>query len=210
MYNLLKKMYNKNMNEVIKEDTKTKIIKQALYLFKEHGFNNVSINAVCKACGITKGTFYYHFNSKEDLLDGFYSLLTEQSSTEALELLKSSSVIEQLWRTFENLIKAIVDLGPNLLKQFLKIELERRNAFFNPEPNSSIKDNSMRQIQLFLIEKGQKSGEIRSKLTAEQLYGYFFAVLLGTAFDWSAKDGSFNKINDLRVIFNYMFAADAD
>lgn len=37
-------------------------------LFREHGFNNVSIQDIMKAVGLTHGGFYNHFESKDELV----------------------------------------------------------------------------------------------------------------------------------------------
>lgn len=59
-----------NMNEAT---TSERIIDCALELFKQKGFDNVTVNDICNAANITKGTFYYHFKSKDDLLGKFYT-----------------------------------------------------------------------------------------------------------------------------------------
>ena len=49
--------------------TKKEIIYTSIELFKMEGYSNVSLRQICNSWGITKGTFYYHFNSKDDLLN---------------------------------------------------------------------------------------------------------------------------------------------
>jgi TetR/AcrR family transcriptional regulator, transcriptional repressor for nem operon len=44
-----------------------RIVKEASRLFRERGFQNVSVGEVMKAAGLTHGAFYAHFASKEDL-----------------------------------------------------------------------------------------------------------------------------------------------
>lgn len=44
-----------------------RIVKEASRLFREHGFENVSVGEVMKAAGLTHGAFYAHFGSKEEL-----------------------------------------------------------------------------------------------------------------------------------------------
>ena len=43
------------------------IVKEASRLFRERGFENVSVAEVMKAAGLTHGAFYSHFGSKEEL-----------------------------------------------------------------------------------------------------------------------------------------------
>ena len=44
-----------------------RIVKEASRLFRERGFENVSVGEVMKAAGLTHGAFYAHFTSKEEL-----------------------------------------------------------------------------------------------------------------------------------------------
>jgi len=44
-----------------------RIVKEASRLFRERGFENVSVGDVMKAAGLTHGAFYAHFASKQEL-----------------------------------------------------------------------------------------------------------------------------------------------
>lgn len=44
-----------------------RIVKEASRLFRERGFENVSVADVMKAAGLTHGAFYAHFGSKQEL-----------------------------------------------------------------------------------------------------------------------------------------------
>jgi TetR/AcrR family transcriptional regulator, transcriptional repressor for nem operon len=44
-----------------------RIVQEASRLFRERGFENVTVGEVMKAAGLTHGAFYAHFGSKEEL-----------------------------------------------------------------------------------------------------------------------------------------------
>ena len=44
-----------------------RIVKEASRLFRERGFENVTVAEVMKAAGLTHGAFYAHFDSKDEL-----------------------------------------------------------------------------------------------------------------------------------------------
>lgn len=46
---------------------KQPLIDQAITLFRAKGYSATSIDDIVKSCGITKGSLYYHFQSKEEL-----------------------------------------------------------------------------------------------------------------------------------------------
>lgn len=47
-------------------DTKTTLIKIGMELISTQGYNATGISAVLKQAGVPKGSFYHHFESKED------------------------------------------------------------------------------------------------------------------------------------------------
>ncbi len=50
-------------------DTKHQILANALRLFSRHGYDGTSIRQLTGALGITPAALYYHFNSKQHLLE---------------------------------------------------------------------------------------------------------------------------------------------
>ncbi len=50
-----------------KSDTKTRILDAAQTLMLSEGFHGVSVDKLITTAGISKGSFFYHFRSKDDL-----------------------------------------------------------------------------------------------------------------------------------------------
>ncbi len=50
-------------------DTRTRILDTSLELFSEHGFDGTTLQEIADRLGFTKAALYYHFRSKDDLLD---------------------------------------------------------------------------------------------------------------------------------------------
>ena len=53
-------------------DTKNKIFETAVTLIKSKGYNNVTVSEICQTAGLAKGSFYVHYNSKEDIVRESY------------------------------------------------------------------------------------------------------------------------------------------
>ncbi len=49
-------------------DTRARILDVALELFSEHGFEGTTLQQIADRLGFTKAALYYHFRSKDDLL----------------------------------------------------------------------------------------------------------------------------------------------
>ena len=54
---------------MVKASTREKIVTAADVLFYEQGFDNTSFAAVAKEVGISRGNFYHHFKTKDQILE---------------------------------------------------------------------------------------------------------------------------------------------
>src|ERR1044072_1340823 len=50
-----------------KTPAKDKILNAALAVIRSKGYSATSVDDLCAAAGVTKGAFFHHFKSKEDL-----------------------------------------------------------------------------------------------------------------------------------------------
>lgn len=53
--------------------TRDKILKAAVHLFYLEGIRSVSVDAISARAGVTKKTLYYHFASKDELIEAYLS-----------------------------------------------------------------------------------------------------------------------------------------
>lgn len=68
--------------------TKDRIVDKADQLFYEQGFEHTSFAQIAEALGISRGNFYYHFKTKDEILDAVIShrLVRTHSMLENWEL----------------------------------------------------------------------------------------------------------------------------
>ena len=60
------------------DERKAEFLAAAQQLFFEKGYETTSVNTIIESVGVSKGTFYHYFKSKEDLLDNLVENHTEQ------------------------------------------------------------------------------------------------------------------------------------
>src|SRR3954469_22188242 len=49
-------------------DTRRRLVREAQRLWQTQGFEETTVGEICDAAGVSKGTFYFYFPHKEDLL----------------------------------------------------------------------------------------------------------------------------------------------
>ena len=83
------------------EERKNEILDVAEHLCAEKGFENASTNDILKEIGIARGTLYYHFKSKEEILDAIIDRLTAEAMGKAAAIARDDSipVLERLTQT---------------------------------------------------------------------------------------------------------------
>ncbi len=64
-------------------ETRRRIVEAALRLFEERGYEKTTMRAVATEAGVSLGNAYYYFDSKDDLVQGFYQRQQEQHLAEA-------------------------------------------------------------------------------------------------------------------------------
>ena len=70
------------------EYTRTLILETALGLFREHGYDGTTMRAIAQEAGVSVGSAYYYFDSKEHLVQGFYDRLAEEHRVVAVAAMR--------------------------------------------------------------------------------------------------------------------------
>lgn len=77
------------------EARKKELIKIAYDLFITKGYENTSVDEIIAKAGIAKGTYYYHFESKEQMLEEVVNMMIDASVERAKQILQSDLKIEE-------------------------------------------------------------------------------------------------------------------
>ena len=88
------------------EVRREEILDAAEKLFAAKGFDNTSTGDILDAVGIARGTLYYHFKSKEEILDGVIGRITNRLMQDAGEIVRKKEL-----PVLERLTKAIMSLN---------------------------------------------------------------------------------------------------
>ncbi|TLS38289.1 TetR/AcrR family transcriptional regulator [Pseudalkalibacillus caeni] len=141
---------------------KGKIIEKSLQLFETKGFSETSIQDIVDEMGVTKGTFYYYFKSKKQLLMDIHTMYISELLKMQTEIMNNSEkdAKEKIKGIVSILVKSIRTHGPSARVFFRELRhLDEKSL-----PEIIEKRDKVRYNLQKVIEDGIDSGELRSDL----------------------------------------------
>ncbi|WP_105363635.1 TetR/AcrR family transcriptional regulator [Mycobacterium sp. ITM-2016-00316] len=96
-----------NKHEVQRRRTRERVLDAAVVEFTRAGTAAADINAVVKAAGVSRGTFYFHFPTKEHVL---YELIRREEARVAQELGTFLDSPHALQAVFNEIVRLVIDL----------------------------------------------------------------------------------------------------
>lgn len=156
---------------------KSELIKQSISLFVEKGYSATSIQDIVDTVGVTKGSFYYHFKSKEALLMHIQSFYIDDLVKRQKGIIETGrSAREKLVKVVELLINDIEKQGAAGRVYYREIRhLTPENAVVIREKRAQFRDNIEN-----IVQEGIENGEFRAHLQPKIMT---FAILGMT--NWS-------------------------
>ena len=136
------------------EARREEILDAAEKLFAAKGFDNTSTGDILDAVGIARGTLYYHFKSKEDILDGVIQRLTDRLMQDAGAIVRRKEL-----PVLERLTKAILSLnvesriGLEIMEQVHRPQ----NALMHQKMQTALLEG-INPILTELVEEGVRQG----------------------------------------------------
>lgn len=142
---------------------KNEILDAAERLFVAKGFDGTSTTDILNEVGIARGTLYYHFKSKEDILDAMIERMTGSLVAKAGELAARKDVpVLQRLTSMMLALNVNNDLGHEILEQVHKPQ----NALMHQKMQERLLAG-VNPIITGLIEEGITQGICRTDYPAE-------------------------------------------
>ena len=161
------------------ERTRAQIVEAAAAAFAEHGFDGISLNDVVKRSGLSKGAFYFHFSSKEELAQSAFQVKQAQllgmlAGGAETPPASAAEALADMWRRRNRLLAKDPSLA---CVTRLGGELNTRSS-----PGSAFASSHEAPIAMLagLVRRGQEVGEFRSDLDAGAAARAIFAWVVGT------------------------------
>ena len=145
------------------EERRNEILDVAGRLFATKGFDGTSTNDILEEIGIARGTLYYHFKSKEDILDAMIDRITVRLLTDAAKIANRTEipVLQRITMTMMAM-KVENDLGYEVMEQVHRPQ----NALLAQKMQEKLLDG-ITPIVTGLIEEGIRQGLCKTEHPAE-------------------------------------------
>lgn len=162
-------------------DTKNKIYNVAIDLMERKGFDNITIEEIAKKAGVSIGSFYHYFNSKNDILVEIYKI-GDEFFQNVRDNFKGQTALEKIVEFFDFYATLNVSTGIDTAKQLYTAN----NKMFIK------KGRYMQALLTEIITEGQKNGEIISTKPATDITEFLFIAARGLVYDWCLHEGSYD------------------
>ena len=152
-----------------------------LELFYKKGYYNTSVDDILKELSLSKGAFYYHFDSKEDFFTQIIeNLLVRKVYSMLIEPIEGhDNALELITNCFENALETAVhnelDFG-FVLNNFVN-EFNGRNENIMKHLNDILKIWEVNLVST--IQKGKFNGHIDRHVDAESVALFLMSSYIG-------------------------------
>lgn len=170
-----------------KDKTRARLFGVATELFGEKGFGATTVDEIAERAGVAKGTVYYHFGSKVELVEALIAEGLEPLERQMREVVAGTGSARE---ALEALVRAeLAFIRDN--RQFAKLvvtELWREDRVWR-ETLMLIRQRIVSVIRE-QVERGIAEGELRNDLDANFAASAVFALTATAALDWLAFDAA--------------------
>lgn len=176
------------MEKIKKESMKNRIVSAAWQLFYEKGYNGTTVDDIIELSGTSKGSFYYYFNTKDELLNTLSMILDE--FYEELEV-----NMDEAMNSFDKLLymnyeahtmmeeKISIDLLASLYSTQLVAQGERHLLDQN---------RTYYKLVTKVVDEGQKRGQIRGDVPVSDVAKYYAMCERALVSDWCLNKGTYS------------------
>ena len=163
---------------------KENIIHEALRLFSLKGFSSTSITDILEAAGVSKGGFYNHFRSKEDL---FYAVLERARQIWREKVLEGVDQVDdpigKICLVLKNYRDSYLIDFENIPGGCIFITLAVELADQHPKLADAVNQgfSGFKAMITGYLNQAQKTGDLRSTVSARAIAEMVFAGMLGAS-----------------------------
>lgn len=143
-------------------ETRTRLLKAAEEIFAQHGYDASGVSKICHSAGVSKGAFYHHFSSKQEIflellkrwlanLDAEISRLREKTASFPDELLSMAGVVRDVLLAAKNRLPIYLEFwiqamrDPEIMQALIE-PFHRYRTLFSEMVKEGISEGTLRDV----------------------------------------------------------------
>ena len=161
-----------------KAATRDRIFRTAVRLFREKGYDDVTVERITVKADVGKGTFFNYFPSKMHVLVAFWAETAEEWITygESVRIRSTRSFIKVLYRDLDARVRTDQKVFAILIREVMvQPELRRLNERLAAK---------LLPLYLRALEAGVKTGEVRQSVEFPAVLEAIEDLWIGTLRSW--------------------------
>lgn len=174
------------------KETKERIFQAAKRILQKSGYEELSIKNICEEAGVSNGSFYHHFKTKDDLLS-YYIEDQPSIDPDRLELPKNKEdAKETIIHVYLNYVKYCKELGG----EFMAGYYTPHNQALNPTIRTE-RPYPIVTVQHYL-ERALEANAIQLNLKIEEITTDIRMIVIGNVFEWAMRNGDADFEGNMR------------
>lgn len=169
-------------------NTRSKIVSAAWELFYEHGYDDTTVDDIVDRSGTSKGSFYHYFAGKDALLSSLSTLFDEKYEELVPNMDPTLGAFQQLIYLNHELFFMIENsVSLELLARLLSTQLVTSS-----EKHLMDQNRYYFRILRKICADGQKSGELRSDISVNEMVRAYALEERALMYDWCICGGNYS------------------
>jgi len=186
---------------------KEKILHESLKLFSLNGFLGTSIHDILEATNTSKGGFYNHFSSKEEL---FFQVLDEarkiwrEKNLKGLDQIENSTeIIKRLLKNYKDRYLKDADNFPGGCV-FITLAAELNDQ--RPQLSKELEKGfvGLKGMLRRLLERGKESGELIKAVNTDTVTEILFSGMLGASLVYGVNKSKTSLDKSINALIEYL------
>ena len=164
--------------------TERRLLRAALKLVSERGFDRTSLAAIGAEAGYSRGLVNHCFGSKAALLTALVDWVTRRWRDESIDPASANLIgVEGLWSVVDA-VRAETHRAPAEMRAFYLLLFEALGPVPELQPRFAELHQELRDRARRLIEAGVEAGQIRSDIDPDAQAGLFIGAFRGIGYQW--------------------------
>jgi AcrR family transcriptional regulator len=186
----IKKISNRKAKAI---QTKKRIYETADQLFRKYGFENVSVDSIVEMAGVSKGTFYVYFDSKNSLAAALLNDFVNEVDLDYKSHIESFDTKTPASDILVSLIGKIADIlnysiGYDHMKTLYKLQITKT---INTDKVMGY-NRELYKIFSDIISRGVQRGEFITDIPVDTLTKHCVMAIRGLSYEWCIRQPDFD------------------